>query len=104
MRLTKKIIAWDKYNSDTLISILRSFNFNFNLNLSIDVKVQLINNIMIQAMESLTYEKEVHIKLMNKWYDRELAQMNKYKYNMYMHAVQTGEWNEYKNINNSYKN
>ncbi|XP_067619860.1 repetitive organellar protein-like [Eurosta solidaginis] len=103
MRMTKKITAWDKYNSEILISILRSCNFNINENLLIDEKVELVNNIIMQAMESLTYEKEVHIKLMNKWYDRELAQMNKCKYNNYKLAIQTGDWNEYKNINRIYK-
>lgn len=47
--------------------------------------------------------KKVHIKLLNRWYDRELALLNKYKFNNYSQAVQTGVWDEYKSINRTYK-
>lgn len=103
MRMVKKITAWDRYSRENLQNILRSYNFNFYNNLQIDDKVELINNNIVQAMESLTYEKEVYIKLMNKWYDHELAQMNKNKFNIYKHAIQTGVWDEYRSINKKYK-
>lgn len=57
LRMSKKIVAWDKYNSEALINILRSYNFNVNDNLLIDDKVYVVNDIITQTMENLTYEK-----------------------------------------------
>ncbi|XP_036332761.1 uncharacterized protein LOC118744128 [Rhagoletis pomonella] len=54
-------------------------------------------------MGILTYTKEIRLKLMNKLYDAELANLNKQKYNLYRIALETGAWSDYNTIKRRYK-
>ena len=54
-------------------------------------------------MDSLTYEKEIKVKLMNKWYDVELSNLNKIKYKLYQSSQESGSWDEYNTVKRKYK-
>ncbi|XP_067621619.1 uncharacterized protein [Eurosta solidaginis] len=47
-------------------------------------------------MQNLTREKVVHLKIHNKWYDNELANMNKFKFELFKLAQISGNWDEYR--------
>lgn len=103
MRSIIKITSWEYYNNEAIINQLRLCDFSNFDRFDLDTKVLNINNNILNAMRSLTYEKEVHLKIMNKWYDSELANMNKNKIELYKLAQISGEWDEYRNIKKNIK-
>lgn len=103
MRYYENRKCWDKYSKENLINNLRTYNFGEINQYDVGTKVKLINNILNEIMETLTYDKIIQIKLMNKWYDRELSQLNKLKYELKIDAERYNEWDYYNCIKRKYK-
>ena len=68
-----------------------------------DERVENFNVVLINIMNTLTFTKCVQKKLVNKWYDHELTQLNRKKYELLYIAKRTGEWTEYNVIKKAYK-
>ena len=54
-------------------------------------------------MNTATFTKCVHKKLINKWYYHELTHLNRKKYELLYILLRTGEWTEYNVIKKAYK-
>ena len=103
MRKTVKIISWQNYSKDNLINNLRFCYFGNFKELDLNTKVLLIKNKYSDVMHNLTNEKEVKVKVMNKWYDSELADLNKQKLNLFTEVQTNGNWTDYRILKNKYK-
>ena len=103
MRKFVKILSWKNYNKDNLINNLRNGNFgNFSIT-DLNGKIEMLKNNLTNSMHNLTNEKEVKVKIMNKWYDSELANLNREKLELYKETENNRNWEEYKIVKNRYK-
>ena len=103
MRESVKILSWSSYNPDALLHFLRYCYFGNFREIDLDSKVELVKNNIINVMHNLITEKEIKVKIMNKWYDEELANMNKLKLEMFNSLEENGNWEEYRVVKNRYK-
>ncbi|XP_017474479.1 PREDICTED: uncharacterized protein LOC108365053 [Rhagoletis zephyria] len=103
MRTYVTVVSWEHYSAENLIHLLRAYDFSRVSNIEIENRVQVLNGILTEAMQTLTYEKRIHKQLRNKWYDRELAVLNKRKFYSYNIAISTGQWHDYNVIKKLYK-
>ncbi|XP_067624413.1 uncharacterized protein [Eurosta solidaginis] len=103
MRIYEFRVFCNNYTKENLIALLRNYNFMEANDCDIGLKVQAINSILCDIMGMLTYEKRVQIKLVNKWYDRKLNELNKLKYELFKLAKNTNEWDNYNHTKRHYK-
>ena len=76
MRLTINVTYWECYNEDNLMALLRVINLN-ELNYgNLDERVENYNAVLINIMNTLTFNKYVHNKLVNKLYNQKLTHLN----------------------------
>ena len=74
------------------MALLRYINLN-ELNYgNMNERLENYNAVLINIMNTLTFTKCVHKKLINKWYDYELTHLNRKKYKLLHIAKRTGEW------------
>lgn len=66
-------------------------------------QIKLTIEIPIASVKSLVNNKDIVIKMKNKWYDKELSDKNKAKYQAFHVAHSVGDYNEYRKIRNEYK-
>ncbi|XP_067637352.1 uncharacterized protein [Eurosta solidaginis] len=103
MRVYDNRLCWDNYTEENLLNHLRNYNLAELTNCDIDEKVIIINNILEDVIDTIIFEKEVQIKIMNKWYDRELTELNKQKFELCKLAKITNSWENYNDIKRHYK-
>lgn len=82
------ITSWDRYNADDLTSQLSGLDWNEWYGLNLNAKTEFLRNRVIEAVKTLVDVKSINIKMNNKWYDNELCEMNKRKYQKYNEATQ----------------
>lgn len=78
----KTIISWENYTPQNLIELLHRVNWGQWFQADIEGRVIFMQEILIEAVRNLTSEKTIKVKTKNKWYDRELTEMNKYKFRL----------------------
>lgn len=101
--LLRQITSWDQYNSQGLMNILSGLDWGIWYNMNIDAKTAFLRNRIIHAVSDCVANKSVIIKLKNKWYDNELTNMNKRKFDLYILAKRTRNYTEYRLTRNEYK-
>lgn len=103
-KVERVIRCWDDYSKENLLSALQNVNWVNWRESGIDDKVAILGDTLVNVVNNLTYEKQIEIKIMNKWYDRELSTMNKEKYRLYKLAQVNVYYSEdYNNIRKEYK-
>lgn len=103
MRIIETRKCWEIYSKENLINYLRNYDFNQLNNTNCDQTAKILNTTLSNIMSNLVYDKRVYIKLMNKWYDSELSDLNKLKYVLLKNAERTNDWNEYYDLKSYYK-
>lgn len=103
MRETKTIISWEKYDKYTLMQEMSRLEWANMSNDGVDETVKRLEANIMETMSKIVYEKSVSTKLMNKWYDRELCELNKLKYQHYISANDEEGWQKYNEIKIKYK-
>ncbi|XP_067625177.1 uncharacterized protein [Eurosta solidaginis] len=103
MRVYDNRLCWDNYTGKNLLNHLRNYDLAELTNCDIDEKVIVINNILEGVMDAIIFEKQVQTKIMNKWYDRELTELNKQKCELYKLAKISNSWENYNDIKRHYK-
>lgn len=100
----RTIRSWENYSKESLMEYLQRVNWGRWYECNADDKVIFINDVLCEAMNNLTIEKTIKVKTMNRWYDRELCEMNKEKYRL-SQCVRTDQRyaNEYYLIKRTYK-
>ena len=64
------------------MALLRLINLNELNCANLDERVEDLNVVIINIMNTLTFTKCVQKKLINKWFDHELTQINRKKYEL----------------------
>lgn len=103
MRKYANAVCWENYSAENLINLLRLCDISSISNIVIENRVQALNDILSEAMQTLTYEKRINIQLRNKWYDRELTVLHKRKFELYKNAISSGHWDDYNAVKKIYK-
>jgi hypothetical protein len=99
----RSITSWDRYSTGELSGSLSGRDWSMWYNMDIHAKTKFLRNRVTEEVNKLVDHKSISIKLNNKWYDHELCEMNKLKFDLYKGAIRTRDHSEYRLIRNSYK-
>lgn len=104
LSVERNIRSWENYSKDALMELLQMVNWGRWYECCLEEKVIFMNDVLCEAMNNLTFEKTIKVKTKNRWYDRELCEMNKDKYRL-SQCVKTDQryLNDYYTVKRLYK-
>lgn len=97
------ITTWDRYNPDELALGLSGRDWSMWHSMDVHVKTKFLRNRIIEAVNKLVDIKSIKIKQKNKWYDHELCEMNKLKFELYKEACRARNFSDYQSVRSQYK-
>lgn len=95
--------CWEKYSKEEIERILSGSDWSEWYQLNVAEKTTYLESKLKNAVKELVYEKTVQIRNINRWYDKELIDLNKDKIKAFKSAEQTNDYSEYKEIKKEYK-
>lgn len=78
----KSIRSWENYSKTELMAKLQTVNWGDWYRGDVDERLTFVQEVLCETVSSLTVEKNIKVKTINKWYDRELTEMNKKKFRL----------------------